>query len=159
MLSLPTPRPLGPTLFAVLGQGLSTGLGFAAVGLALYAQGPAPAAAALFGVLGALCGTAAAILRLRLDGVPAALPARLPADALATLLRTMLAQAQQERQASRSGSAIDRRPAAEAEPLPGLAPQVAPPLQAPQPALARTRALAAAGAAATHRLAGDVVKA
>ena len=158
MLSPPTQRPLGPTLFAVLGQGLSTGMGFAAVGLALYAQGPAPAAAALFGALGALCGATAAILRLRLDGVPAALPAPLPADALATLLRTMLAQALQDRQASRSGSAIDRRPAAVAEPWPGPAPQVAPPLQAPQPALARTRALTADSAAA-HRLAGDAVEA
>ena len=155
MLIPPTPRPLGPTLFAVLGQGLSSGLGFAALGLALYAQGPAPAATALFGAVGALCGAAAALLRLVIDGVQAALPAPLPADALRTLLR----QAQQERQASRSGSAADRRPAAVAEPLPGLAAQHSPPLQAPQPALARTGRLTAASAVATHRLAGEAVEA
>lgn len=158
MLSPPTLRPLGPTLFAVLGQGLSTGLGFAALGLALYAQGPAQAAAALFGAVGALCGTAAAALRLRLDGVPAALPTPMPADALATLLRTMLDQAQQDRQASRRGSAADRQPASVAQASAVLVPQAAPPRQAPQLALARSRSLSIDSAAA-HRLAGDMVEA
>ena len=159
MLSPPTQRPLGPTLFAVLGQSLSTGMGFAALAMALYAQGPASAAAALFGAVGVLCGAAAASLRLLLDGVPAVLPAPMPADALATLLRTMLAQALQDRQASRSGSAADRRPAAVADPLPGQAPHDAPPLPAPQPALARRRRLSVDSAAAAHRLAGDAVQA
>ena len=158
MLSPPTVRPLGPTLFAVLGQSLSTGMGFAALGLALYPQGPAPAAAALFGAVGALCGTAAASLRLLLDGVPAPLPVPMPADALASLLRTMLAQAQQDRQASRRGSAADRQPVSVAGPLPGPAPQIWPPLQAPHPALARSRTLPVDSAAAL-RLAGDAVEA
>lgn len=161
MLSPPTQRTLGPTLFAVFGQGLSTGMGFAALGLALYAQGPATAAAALlFGAVGALCGATAAILRLVLDGVPAALPVPLPAEALAALLRTTLAQAQQERQASRSGSAADRRPAATVvEPLPDRVLDIAPPVMTPRPAPAKARALPADDSAVPHRLVGNAVEA
>lgn len=159
MLSPPTRRPLGPTLFAVLGQGLSTGLGFAALGLALYAQGPASAAAALFAAVGVLCGTAAASLRLLLEGVPAALPVPLPAEALAALLRNLLAQTQQDRQATRSGSAADRRPSAGAETVPGAAAEIAAPAWAPQPALARARALPADMLANTRRHAGSAVEA
>ena len=159
MLSPPTRRPLGPTLFAVLGQGLSTGLGFAALGLALYAQGPASAAAALFAAVGVLCGTAAASLRLLLDGVPAALPVPLPAEALAALLRKLLAHTQQDRQVSRSGSAADRRPSAGAEAVPGAAAEVAAPACAPQPALARARALPADTVVDTRRHAGNAVEA
>lgn len=156
MLRPPTQRSLGPTLFAVLGQGLSTGMGFAALGLALYALGPAPAAAALFGAVGLLCGVAAASLRLVLDGVPAALPVPLSGEALATLLRTALAQAQQERQAARSGSAADRGPATLAEPRPAPVPAPQPALQ---PALARARASPVNGAATAHRLVGSTVEA
>lgn len=151
MLSPPRRRPLGPMLFAVLGQGLSTGMGFAALGLALYAPGPAQAAAALFAAIGAACGVAAAILRLWLDGVPAALPVPLPADSLAALLRTTLAQAQRQRQASRIGSVADRLPALPAEPVAGLAST-----PARQPALAKARALSADTAV---RLVGSAVEA
>ena len=158
MLSPPTPRPLGPTLFAVLGQGMSMAMGFAALGLALYAQGPAQAAAALFAAVGAFCGITAASLRLLLQGVPAALPVPLPAEALAAL-RNLLAQAQQDRQATRSGSAADRQPSAVANTWPGAAADVPAPSRAPQPALARARALPADAVADTRRHAGSAVEA
>lgn len=158
MLSPPTPRRLGPTLFAVLGQGLSTGMGFAALGLALYAQGSAPLAAALFGAVGALCGLAAASLRLLQDGVPAALPTPMSADALAALLRAMLAQIQRDRLAGRRGSAADRQPAAMAQALPGPAAQSAPQWQAPQAALAGRRMRPPDNAAA-HPQASEAVQA
>lgn len=151
---------MGPMLFAVLGQGLSTGMGFAALGMAFYAQGPAQAAAALFGAVGVLCGTAAAILRLLLDGVPAALPESLPAETLAALLRTTLAEAQRQRQASRIGSVADRRPAALAEPVLGPAVAGMASALARQPALAKARTpLAETAAANSNRLVGSAVKA
>ena len=96
--------------FAVLGEGLSAGLGFAALGVALYAHGPMWAAAAWYGAFGLVAGTARAWLRLRVVGQPAPLPA----DQLSELLRATLARAQQER-AQRTGG---RSPAAAPVPAP-----------------------------------------
>ena len=106
--------------FAVLGEGLSAGLGFAALGVALYAHGPMWAAAAWYGAFGLVAGTARAWLRLRVVGQPAPLPAPLPADQLSELLRATLARAQQER-AQRTGG---RSPAA--APVPAPTPAAAP---------------------------------
>lgn len=128
----------GPMLFAVSGQGLSTGLGFAALGFALYAEGPAWPAAALFGAFGAVCGVASAVLRLVRDGEPPPLPVPLPADELASLLRSTLAEAQRQRRATRGGSPADRQPAAAvdapAETVGASAIALLPPLPTPAPA-------------------------
>lgn len=123
MLSAPIAASPSRRRFAVLGEGLSAGLGFAALGVALYGQGPLWAAAAWFGAFGLLAGMARAWLRLRVVGQPAALPAPLPADDMSQLLRATLARAQQERAARPGGSAADRRPAA----LPQAAAAGAPP--------------------------------
>lgn len=120
------PRPLpggpssphqGPLLFALAAGALSSGLGFAAVGIALYARGPIWQAAALFGAVGLLAGLACALLHARDQGLPAGpLAARLPADELASLVRATLAKASQARQASRAASVADRQPAPAAAP-------------------------------------------
>ncbi len=123
----------GPMVFAVLGQGLSTGLGFAALGFALYAAGPAWPAAALFGGFGGVCGVASAVLRLVRDGVPPPLPVPLPADELASLLRSTLAEAQRQRRATRGGSPADRQPLAAADALAEAPSASAAPLLPPLP--------------------------
>lgn len=115
----------GPMLFAVLGLGLSTGLAFAAVGVALYAQGPFWTAAWLFGAFGAFCGVAAAVLRLAQEGVPPPLPVPLPPEELASLLRSTLAEAQRQRRATRSDAPAGHRPAAASD-APPAAPVATP---------------------------------
>ena len=90
--------------------GASGACGLAAVGVALYAGGPAQAsAAALFAgfgfVAGLLCGGLHAVFK----GLPAQPAAVMPPQALAGLVRATLATAITER-APRSGSAADPRP-------------------------------------------------
>ena len=120
----------------------SMACGFAALGVALYAHGPAGAAVALFGGLGALAGGLCAALQLAFHGRPAPPTAALPAQALARLVRATLASATSDR----PGSAADRRPtlpAAAARPTPAPA-QVQ--VQTPIPADARRFASSAFGA-------------
>lgn len=105
--------------------GASAGCGMAAVGLALYAQGPsAVAAAQLFGAVGFVVGLVCSGLHLAQHGQPAPGPAALPAEALAGLVRATLATTAAER-APRAGSAADRRPA------PAQAPRAAPATASP----------------------------
>lgn len=90
--------------------GVSAACGLAAIGLALYAQGPsAMAAAQLFGAVGFVVGLVCGGLHQALQGQPAPSPAALPPEALAGLVRTTLAHAAAERMV-RAGSAADRRP-------------------------------------------------
>lgn len=97
-------------LWIVLLRGASAACGFAAVGLALFAQSPAaPAAASLFAGFGFLAGLVCAGLHAVFDVKPAAQPAALAPQALAALVRATLASATAERQA-RTGTAADRRP-------------------------------------------------
>ena len=99
---------------SVLVGGLSCACGFAALGVALYAQGSATAAAAaLFGASGFGVGVLCAALTPWRDPPPAQRTVALSRDALASLLRATLASAASER-AARPGSAADRRPAATA---------------------------------------------
>jgi len=91
-------------------RGVSAACGFAAFGLALYAQGPAgPAAAALFAGFGFAAGLVCGGLHWVFDVIPADQPAALPPQALAALVRATLASATAERQA-RTGTAANRRP-------------------------------------------------
>lgn len=91
-------------------RGASVACGFAAIGLALYAQSPAaPAAASLFAGFGFLAGLVCAGLHAVVDVKPAAQPAALAPQALAALVRATLATATAERQA-RTGTAANRRP-------------------------------------------------
>lgn len=126
MLSAAVATRRGPLLFAVLGLGLSAGLAFAAVGVALHAQGPTWPAALLFGAVGAACGMAAAVLRLAQEGVPPPLPVPMPAEELASLLRSTLAEAQRQRRATRVGVPADRRPEAAADAVPVAAAEAGP---------------------------------
>lgn len=90
--------------------GASAACGMAAVGLALYAQGPsAMAAAQLFGAVGFVVGLVCSGLHLARHDQTALSPATLPPEALAGLVRATLANAAAER-APRAGSAADRRP-------------------------------------------------
>lgn len=94
----------------VLLRGASVACGFAAVGLALYAQSPAASAVAgLFAGFGFTAGLVCGGLHAVFDVKPAAQPAALPPQALAALVRATLAGATAERQA-RTGTAADRRP-------------------------------------------------
>lgn len=106
---------------SVLFSAASAACGFAAVGLALYAQGPsAGSAALLFGAFGAVAGLLCAALHAVVDGLPAQRGQALSGPALAGLVRATLASAAAERQA-RPGSAADRRPAPAAPPAPVVA--------------------------------------
>ena len=125
-----TAVPRNTFWFVVLGSGLSSAMGFAGVGLALYASGPALLASGLFAAVGAAFGAGLAVLRYRVEGAPAPRAEPMPAEDLARLVRSTLAAAQQERQAGRSGSAADRRPD-ERLPTP---PPSAMPASAPAPA-------------------------
>lgn len=98
------------TAVVLLLSGSSLACGFAGMGLALYAHGPALAAAALFGLVGFAVGLACATLQMALVGQPSRQTAPLPAPELAALVRATLASAAQER-AARPGSAADRQPA------------------------------------------------
>ena len=100
-------------LVVLLFSGVSLACGFAGLGLALYANGPALAAAALFGMVGFVSGLGCAVLQTAFVGRPAPQPAALPADELAALVRATLASVAQERadRTTRPGSAADRRPA------------------------------------------------
>jgi hypothetical protein len=98
-----------PALSVLLGGG-SGACGFAALGLALYASGPALAGATVFGVFGFAVGALCTVLTPLRQGLPVQRQADLPADALASMVRATLAQATAERGA-RTGSAADRQPA------------------------------------------------
>lgn len=98
------------TAVVLLLSGSSLACGFAGMGLALYAHGPALAAATLFGLVGFAVGLACATLQMALVGQPSRQTAPLPAPELAALVRATLASAAQER-AARPGSAADRQPA------------------------------------------------
>lgn len=101
-------------LVVLVVSGASLACGFAGLGLALYAHGPALAAATLFGLVGFVSGLGCAVLQTAFVGRPAPQPAALPADELAALVRATLASVAQERadRSTRPGSAADRRPAA-----------------------------------------------
>ena len=90
--------------------GLSGAAGFAAVGMALYAQGPlAWDAAWLFAGFGLVAGLVCSALHWVFDGMPAQERSTVSPDALAAMVRATLAGAAAER-AQRPGSAADRRP-------------------------------------------------
>lgn len=103
------PACFKPLLMVLLGSA-SMACAFAALGVALYANGPSAAAALLFGSIGGLAGLLCALLQWVVDGLPVPQRAALPAEALARLMRATLASAASERPA-RPGSAADRRPA------------------------------------------------
>lgn len=111
-------------LVVLLFSGCSLACGFAGLGLALYAHGPALAAATLFGMVGFVSGLGCAVLQTAFVGRPAPQTAALPADELAALVRATLASVAQERadRTSRPGSAADRRPAAVPIPVPASVP-------------------------------------
>ena len=115
-------------LVVLLFSGVSMACGFAGLGLALYAHGPALAAAMLFGAVGFATGLGCAVLQTAFVGRPAPQPAALPADELAALVRATLASVAQERsdRSSRPGSAADRRPAAMQPPTPAPAASTTP---------------------------------
>jgi hypothetical protein len=120
-------------LLAVLTGGASSACGLAAVGLALYGQGPsALAAASLFGVVGFVAGLVCGSLHLAMQRQPShpQAPAALPPQALADLVRATLASAAAER-SPRAGSAADRRGGPGAHATVDPAPR---PAQAAQPA-------------------------
>lgn len=94
--------------FSVLGGSASAALGFAGLGLALYANGPAHAAAALFGAVGAVAGLVCAGLHIVVDGLPKPQPVAAPSDEVARLVRATLAKAASTRTA-RPGSAAQRQ--------------------------------------------------
>ena len=84
--------------------------GLAAVGVALYAGGPAQsAAAALFAGFGFVAGLLCGGLHVVFEGLPAQPAALMPPQALASLVRATLATEIAER-APRAGSAAARRP-------------------------------------------------
>jgi hypothetical protein len=119
--------------------GASSACGFAALGVALYADSPALSeVAGLFAGIGFVAGLACGGLHARLGSPQAPEPAALPPEALAHMVRATLASASAERQ-PRSGSAADRRPTpaelasstlaeAAAKPAPQAEPQVAAPV-------------------------------
>ncbi|MBC7726922.1 MAG: hypothetical protein H7242_04795 [Microbacteriaceae bacterium] len=97
-------------LAALLLGGTSGACGLAAVGVALYAGGPAQdSAAALFAGFGFVAGLLCGGLHAVFEGVPAQPAAQMLPQALAGLVRATLATAIAER-APRSGSAADRHP-------------------------------------------------
>lgn len=103
---------LKPLLMVLLGSA-SMACAFAALGVALYANGPSVAAALLFGSMGGLAGLLCALLQWVVDGLPLPQRAALPAEALARRVRATLAgaaSAASERPA-RPGSGADRRTA------------------------------------------------
>ncbi len=108
---LPAARWLTPV---VLG-GASAACAYAAVGVALYAQGPSLVAAWLFAAVGMVAGLICAGLQIVFGDVPAAQQPRLSSEALTVLVRSTLANAAANRPA-RSGSAADRQPALVAPP-------------------------------------------
>ena len=107
-------------LVVLLFSGCSLACGFAGLGLALYAHGPALAAATLFGMVGFVSGLGCAVLQTVFVGRPAPQAAALPADELAALVRATRASVAQQRadRISRPGSAADRRPAMVPMPAP-----------------------------------------
>lgn len=123
-------------LVVLLFSGISLACGFAGLGLALYAHGPALAAATLFGALGFVTGLGCAVLQTAFVGRPAPQPAALPAAALAALVRATLASAALERadRVIRPGSAADRRPAVDTAAVVAAAAAV----QTPTPVAAAT---------------------
>ena len=89
--------------------GASAACGFAAFGLALYAQSPAaPAAAGLFAGFGFAAGLLCGGLHWVFDAKPSPRPPALSSEALAGLVRATLASACAERQPGH-GSAANRR--------------------------------------------------
>lgn len=118
MLTAPQADGAARRRFVVLGEGLSAGLGFAALGVALYAQGPMWAAAAWYGAFGLVAGSARAWLRLRTLGPPQAPPPPLPEAEVTRLLRSALAQAQQARAARPGAPARERERQPQPEPMP-----------------------------------------
>jgi len=102
-------RLLGPAVSVLLG-GASGACGFAALGLALYANRQPLAAATLFGAFGFAVGALCVLLTPLRQRLPAQRPADLQGEALASMVRATLALAAAERGA-RSGSPADRRPA------------------------------------------------
>jgi hypothetical protein len=89
--------------------GASGACGLAAVGVALYAGGPAQsAAAALFAGFGFVAGLLCGGLHVVFEGLPAQPAAVMPPQALAGLVRATLATEIAER-APRAGSAAARR--------------------------------------------------
>ena len=104
----------------VLIGGASGACGFAALGLALYSQGPSQAAALLFGCFGFASGALCALLPSLRRRLPSHRHAELPGPALVGMVRATLASAAAERPA-RSSTAANRRPAgaaaAAAEPI------------------------------------------
>ena len=114
--------------------GASSACGFAALGVALYADSPTLShVAGLFAGIGFVAGLACGGLHAWLDGPQVPEAAALPSEALAHMVRAALASASAERQ-PRSGSAADRRPTpaelasstlaeAAARPVPQAAPQ------------------------------------
>jgi hypothetical protein len=125
-------------VLSLLLGGASGACGFAALGVALYAQGQASAAAGLFGAVGFVTGAVCAALPWRRGPAPAPRPQAVSAEALASMLRATLASAASER-AARPGSAADRRPAqVAADALAQAAAPSAPP--AAQPVAAATAA-------------------
>ena len=130
---------LKPGIYGLAGS-ISAALGFAGLGLALYANGPAGPAALLFGTVGAVAGALCSGLHIVFDGPPQVQPAAVPVDELARLVRATLANAAGPRPAG-SGTARDRQPVL---PAPAPAPATARPTLAGGPA-----GLAVVGAPAT----------
>ena len=99
--------------FTVVVGSTSAALGFAGLGLALYANGPALSAAVLFGTVGAAAGLACAALHAVFDGLPQPRATPVPGDELARLVRVTLGNAAtgRARGAGRPGTAADRKPA------------------------------------------------
>lgn len=97
-------------VLSVLMGGASGACGFAALGVALYAQGPSRLAALLFGGFGFVCGAWCALLPSLRRRLPSQRHAELPDAARAGLVQAALASAAAG-QPERSDTAIDRRPA------------------------------------------------
>ena len=113
----PVPHPArlataGPAMLSQLAvllfSGIGLACGFAGLGLALYANGQAQAAATLFGVVGFVTGLGCAALQVAIVGRPVQHAAPMAVPALAALVRATLASAAQER-LDRPGSAADRQ--------------------------------------------------
>ena len=127
--------------------------GLAAVGVALYAGGPAQsAAAALFAGFGFVAGLLCGGLHVVFEGLPAQPAALMPPQALASLVRATLATEIAER-APRAGSAAARRPTPDQLASAALAGAAATSMAAPSTpsSSAPTTAPTAAAAAALAR--------
>ena len=98
-------------VLSVLISGASGACGFAALGVALYAQGPSQAAALLFGGFGFASGALCALLPSLRRRLPSHRHAELPGPALVGMVRATLASAAAAERPARSGTAANRRPA------------------------------------------------